>query len=132
MGDVNAVLGPLPEGYIAVPLFPDQGNAPLRLSVVLRKAADPVSGRLVILRDHRDARVLLGAVKDAAGTLHQYIEIHVQVIGSIRDAGGERYGLTNKSLDDRWIGDYQAATAADGASVISAGFESRHPSPLLL
>src|SRR5690348_992273 len=93
MGDVSAVLGPLPEGYTAVPLFPDQGNAPLRLSVVVRNAADPVSGHLVILRDHRDARVLLGAVKDAAGTVHQYVEIHVQVIQSVREAGGERYGL---------------------------------------
>src|SRR5712672_189656 len=98
MGGVNAVLGPLPEGYAAVPLFLGQRTAPLRLSVVIRKAADPVSGNLVLLPDRRDARVLLGAVTDAAETVHQYVEIHVQTIQSVRDAGGEGYGLSNKSL----------------------------------
>ncbi len=131
MPGVNDVLGPLPEGYAAAPLFRAQDHSPLRLCVVIGRTADPVSGHLVLLRELFDARVLLGAVTDAAGTVHQYVEIWVQTLQGIRQTG-ERLGLSNQSLDDRWMLRFQACAAADPGSVISTGFESVHPAPTLI
>src|SRR5689334_20860449 len=64
--------GSLPNCYSPVTLFSSSSGAPLRLSIVVRKAPDVVAWHFVVLRTLLDAVVYLGCVTDTAGCLHGY------------------------------------------------------------
>jgi hypothetical protein len=124
----------LPEGYLAVPLFPDMAAGPVRVSIVVRKTADTVAGYFVVLRTLLDGIVYLGCLVDAGGRVHGYMEIWTQSLdGLAASPAAAREALSNKILDDRWGKIFKAYDALDGqtpSSVIRTGFETVHPAPL--
>lgn len=132
MGCTNQVLGPLPKGYGAAPILREQSDCPLRAAAVVRSEADPSAGHFVILRDTFDARVYLGALIDQAAAIHDYIEIHVQTLESVRAQTFGPGGLTNAILDQRWQEQSAAWSAADPSSIIITGYEKRHGCPILI
>ena len=123
----ESLTGP-PSGYVAVPIIEGQEHAPLRICALMRPAEDPVAGHWVVLRDLADARVVLGAIADTEGILHGYVEIWVQNVDRIRaTAAAHRFMMTNRALDERWASRHRCLLAADPSSIITTGFEQRHP-----
>ena len=124
----------LPAGYLAVSLFPDAVAAPLRLSIITRKDADPVAGHFVILRTLLDAIVYLGCLTDAGNRLHGYVEIWVQSpAGLAGSPAAAREALSNRALDDRWTRLFKAYDSLDdhpASMLLRTGFESAHPRPI--
>jgi hypothetical protein len=133
MASVKNVFGALPPGYVPVPLLPGQERAPLRVCVVFRQQPDKVSGHFVIVRDTFDARVLLGAVVDAAGRVVRFVEVWIQTLEGLSAMGdSHRQLLTNRILDKRWARQADMAASAQAGAAIRTGWESTHPAPLLI
>src|SRR5262245_8733539 len=91
-----------PAGYYPIPIHLTE-NSPLRVCVVAREAPDPMSGPFVVLRDLADAVVYLGCVTDAAGRVHEWIELWVQTLDGLEGSlPGQREAFSNHGLDARW------------------------------
>jgi hypothetical protein len=123
----------IPDGYLAVPISVDQTAAPLRVCALVRKQADPVAGHLVVLRSTVDARVFLGALVDAAGQVHQWVELWVQCLDGLKDTVTAcRESLSNAILDNNWNRRFQTFCQIDPTTVVSTGWEAQHPLPVFL
>lgn len=120
----------IPDGYIAVDLFPG-GSQPLRVSVLVRAEPEPVGGRLVVVRDALDASVCLGCVLDASGGVVSWVEVWVQRVDAISgSAGSGRAVLTNASLEDRWRRTVDGLDATAPDMMIRTGWETANPPAL--
>ncbi len=120
--------GGVPDGYVAVALSIENSPSPIRLCVLVRRDADPINGRLVVLREAMDARVLLGCVCDAGERVQRWIEIWVQHVELLRDAPqAVRDALTAPALEARWSAHAKALRQIDPAAFIETGWESGHP-----
>lgn len=133
----------LPAGFAAIPLTQDQESASARLCVIARSGGNTkADGPFVVLREMLDARVLLACVADAAGRVHQYIELWIQDVAGLAGAlPTYREALNNKILDERWVDRWKAfEKAADGADpalgaagiALATGWETRHPEPMFV
>jgi len=123
----------VPDGYVAVPLGPEQAKAPARLCVLVRREPDPVGGRLVVLRDLVDARVYLGCLADAAGVVHRWLEVWVQSPDHLLETvAAYRDRLSNKSLDERWRRQVAVFDQTAPDAIVHAGWETDHPLPIYL
>jgi len=129
----QAVAECVPKGYDVIPVSSEQVTASLRIGVLVRKEPDPAMGQFVVVRDTVDARVLLGAIIDTAGRVHQWIEVWVQNLeGLTRVVPAYVEALSNAVLDQRWQDHVASFDQLDQTSIISAGWESVHPSPTFL
>lgn len=108
-----AFSGSLPEGFAAVPLIPGEAGA-MRVCVLVRTKMDPGEGWTVSLGIEPDARIVLGALIDAAGVVHDWLRIAIQdtalLAGTPAAAAGE---ITNDALDTRWA---RLCDAVDGGA----------------
>lgn len=120
----------MPKGYRGVVLGALGDSGPLRLAVLVSERADPVGGNLVLLREHFDARVWLGAMIDAAGEVHQWCEIWSQRTEGVRRSLSGARGVTNHDLDRRWEAIARAFQASEPEGLIWTGYESR-PGPIV-
>ncbi|NQT86353.1 hypothetical protein HQ560_06280, partial [bacterium] len=121
------------EGYVAVPVSAEQLGSPLRVCVALRPEPDPVAGHLVVLRDTIDARVLLGCIADAAGAVHQWVEIWVQSLDAlVSTVAACREALSNRILDERWLRHVRALEELGATSLVRTGAETEHPLPAFI
>ena len=68
----------LEPGFRCVPISQAEAAASIRLCVAIRETADTASGHFLLLRQTQDARVLLGAISDSAGRVHQWVELWYQ------------------------------------------------------
>ena len=117
----------IPDGYSAVDLFPG-GVQPLRVCVIVRAQAEPVGGRLVVVRDVLDASVCLGCVVDASGSVINWVEVWVQRVDSIAaSAGSGRGELTNASLETRWRRTVDGLDTTAPDMMIRTGWENENP-----
>lgn len=144
----------LPAGYLPV-ILPEQGAAPLRLAVIVRKDPDPVAGHFVVLRTLLDAVVYLGCLTDAGGHIHGYVELWVQSLAGLATSpAAAREALSNRALDERWArlfkaydliddgggkgsggagsGGGEGAGGTAGGTLIRTGFETAPARPLFL
>lgn len=129
----NEVAVQIPEGYAVIPVSAEQAAASLRIVVLVREEPDPVGGHLVVLRHTMDARVLLGAISDSEGQIHRWIELWVQTLDDLTTRVPYYVqNLSNDMLDRRWVEQVESLEALDRSSVIRAGWESTHPSPMFL
>lgn len=120
----------LPEGYTAIPVSIQQQTTPLKVSVVVRKEPDPVSGHLVVLRDTIDARAFLGIVSDTQTRVHQWVEVWVQDLeGLTKVAPACVQSLSNEVLDRRWESQVKSLEQLEQPSLIKTGWETQHPLP---
>ncbi len=132
VGDAeNNALG-VPEGYVAIPLHNGNG-VPLRICILVRRAPDPVAGRLTILRDSFDALIYLGCITDSAGRVQDWVELWVQQYpASAGSLAAFRESVTNSILDDRWRKRAEAWEKADRRLTIKTAWESSHPLPMFI
>lgn len=135
MDDLDLRVGrpELPDGYLAVPVRAQDAESPVRVCVVARRGEDPVGGRLVLRRDMIDARVYLGCLCDAAGSVHRWLEVWVQSIEGLEGAPpAYREALSNAVLDERWVRFARALREIDPEVVFAAAWETINPAPTLL
>src|SRR5215207_610128 len=95
ISDANSATS-LPPGIRSISLCETRPVPALEIHVVVREKPDPVRGRFVLLRDTPDARVFLGCTADAAGVIHDWLEIWVQDVTKLRElAAQHQSGITN-------------------------------------
>jgi hypothetical protein len=117
----------LPPGYAFVALTPEQTGV-ARLGVIVSTTPRP---GLVVLREMLDARVLLGAVTDAASKVHEFVEIWVQdTAGLAGSLPTYRDNLTNRILDERWRERAKAFESLGHGGSFKTGWEDAHPEPM--
>jgi hypothetical protein len=123
----------IPDGYLPVAVSADQAAAPLRLCVLVRARPEPVSGRLVLLRDLMDAQVYLGCITDAAGRVLQWVELWVQNASALAGSpAAQHQALTNTWLDERWRRHVEAFDRLAPGTIIRTGWETANPPPVFL
>lgn len=123
-------MGSIPVEYAAVPISADQAGAALSICALVRRQPEPAAGRLVVLRDLIDGRVLLGCLLDAGGVVQDWLELWIQdAQGLSETAPAFRETLTNAVLDTRWRKGFAAMSQADPASIIRTGAEELNPLP---
>lgn len=86
-----------------------------------------VAAQLVILTSTSLGRAYLGAVVDAAGKLHAWLEVWVQVTGPVQ-SGDETEASTNPEIEARW-GRWVQVMMKD-ADVIVTGYETHSALPV--
>jgi len=123
----------MPQGYAAAPLTEAEQNARVRLCAVVRTGVKAGESPLVSLRDTLDARVCLGALVDAAGIVHEWVELWVQDLAGLGEAlPGYRAALSNAALDHRWAVRAEAFAKVEGAGLIGTGWETENPAPMFI
>ena len=128
-----AMVGDMPEGYVAIALSADQDAAPVRLCAMVRLDPEPMAGQLVVLREGVDARVLLGCLVDAGGKVHRWVEIWVQNLDAVVGTPpAAREALTNAIIDQRWQDRFDAMNRLDSTAIIRTGWETSLPLPTFL
>ena len=119
----------LPSGYRCVALTPEQQGGVARLGAVVQEGKP----HLIVLREMLDARVILGAIFDAAGRVHEFVEIWSQDTRGLAAAlPTYRQNLGNRLLDERWRARASALDDAAGAGRYTTGWEDTHPEPIFL
>lgn len=122
--DVRFEQGRIPDGYMPVPISDAQRGSPVRLCVLVRAEPDPVAGHLVQVRTLVDARVYLGCVTDAAGIVHEWVEVWVQTMGTLAESlPAYRESLTNLGMEERWRQQVAAMDRLERPVVYRTGWE---------
>jgi hypothetical protein len=123
--------GQFQKGYHAVPISEADKNSALRLCAIVREAPDPVAGVFLLLRDTLEASVYLGALLDAGGYVHHWIELWIQNINNLEvTLEGHREFFTNHVLDERWKRRAAFLSRLDRFDKIEMSFETVHPLPI--
>lgn len=121
----------LDEDFIAVPL--DTGDeASVRLSLVVRKEADPVEGPFCRLRQLADANVYLGCFTDCAGHVLKWLELWVRDYDNIADTLHENAFdiINNMVLDARWDRQRKILELSDASHVYVTTLDAQMECPL--
>ena len=125
------VSGQLQKGYRVVPIADTELGGSLRMCAVVRDAADPVAGVLVLLRDSFDASIYLGCLADAGGQVHEWLELWVQNTNDLESQlEGYREALSNHTLDERWNRRAAIFARLDRSSVIELAPELAQARPI--
>lgn len=120
----------IPNGYVAVPVDPNEQRALLRLCVLFRPEPDGAGGHFVVVRDMLTGRALLGCLVDVGGVVHDWIEIWVQDSSGLTGSPAEiRESLSNAAFDRQWKEDVKASQELDAGQIVHTGWEERHPLP---
>ncbi len=123
----------LPKGYSAAPISEGERAAMVRVCAVLRSGAGPAQSPLVLLRETLDAKVFLGALMDAAGVIHEFLELWVQDTSGLSNAlPGYRQALTNTVLDQRWTIRAESFAKGGAAGLLTTGWEQKNPAPTFI
>lgn len=104
-----------------VPILPAEPPPPVQVCAVVQQSAAP---SLVLLGSSWLGRSYLGALVDAGGRLHAWLELWVQTSG-VSTILSEREVGTNPEIDARWK--RWAAAFAACPSTIATGWEVTHP-----
>src|SRR5688572_4609232 len=121
----------LEAGYRLVPLHQGEEGARLRVCLVVKTSAEPVSGPFVLLRETADASIYLGAVADAAARVCEWLEIWVQNIDRFAASyPAYRDSASNSGLDARWAQRAEAFRALEPATFLATGWETAPPHPI--
>ena len=119
----------LEPGYRAVPL--QEGSSPLRISLIVKEAPDSAGGPFILLRETADASIYLGAVIDAAGQIHSWLEIWAQNVDRFASSyPAYRESATNLLLDERWEQRAEGFRAIEPGSIIITGWETAPAPPI--
>ncbi len=123
----------LPEHLQAIVINERWREGPLRICIIVQREGDPVSGRLVPLRESGFARAFLGAVVDAGDGIVEWLELWVQSPELLRGAPETaRSSACNALLDRSWLSWVDAIEASDPGSLVRTGGERAHPRATLL
>ena len=122
----------LPTGYQAVALWPENSGA-LSVCLLVHLEASGETSPFVLLRETADASIYLGCLVDHSGIPKAWIEIWVQNIDHLVFSWrAQLESLTNTFLDRRWSERAALLRSLKSNSIIETGFETAHPTPLLI
>ncbi len=123
----------LPPGFAAIPIHPFAADVPVRICVIVNQRPTASAGAFVRLRETCDATVLLGGLVDAAGVIHDWLELWLQDVDGL-SAGlpGLRSSFSNRTLDERWKSQTEALARTQPRALLRTGWETAHPKPVLL
>ncbi len=131
--DAVSRVSTIPEGYLLAPIHPVSEGAPLTVCVVIRSKHDAAQGRFIVLREVPGSRVYLGAMTDAGGRIHEWLEIWVQTVELTEPGvGGPECRLENRAFDQQWHQDFIRAIESCPEDLIVTGTETQNPPPLLI
>jgi hypothetical protein len=119
----------LPEGYRALPLCPEDRDAPLSICLVTRSAA--ASGTpFILVRETTDASIYLGCQVDCTSDPKGWLEIWVQNVDRMSQSFRAQLEAVNNSLiDRRWSERLDLFRKLDRTALIETGWETVHPRP---
>jgi hypothetical protein len=121
----------LEPGYRTVPLQEGNKSSPLRIALIVKDSSEPMGGAFVVLRETADASVYLGAIVDAGGRIHSWLEIWAQNVDRFASSfPAYRDTATNRFLDERWEQRAEALRAIEPGSVITTGWETAPAPPI--
>jgi hypothetical protein len=119
----------LPEGYRALPLCPEDRDAPLSICLVTR--SETVTGTpFVLLRETTDASIYLGCLIDGTADPKGWLEIWVQNTDRMAQSFQAQIEVMNNPLvDRRWSERLTMVRRLDRSAIIETGWETVHPAP---
>ena len=122
----------LPEGYRAVPLRPEDSDAPLSICLVTRSAAG-TGAPSILLRETSDSSIYLGCLVDRTGDPKGWLEIWVQNVDRmVQSYRAQIEALNNSLVDRRWSERLAMFRRLDRSALFETGWESVHPRPAFL
>lgn len=123
----------LPEEYALAPIHASSLETPLKICVIVRLNATPVTGPFVLLREVPGSRVYLGAIADAKARVREWVEISVQTL-DLKDMAftGYQEQLSNHVFDQRWRAESRLAAECLAERFIATGMEEKNPGPILI
>jgi hypothetical protein len=122
----------LPEGYRALPLRPEDRDAPLSICLVTRSGA--VTGTpFILLRETTDASIYLGCLVDCTGDPKDWLEIWVQNADRMAQSfRAQIEALNNSLMDRRWSERLAMFRRIGRSALIETGWETVHPQPAFI
>lgn len=123
----------LPKGFAGVPITASVSDSPVKICVLVSDRADPAAGRLVVLRETPEARIWLGAMLDASGSVVHWLELWVQNLDGLEATPpAYRDALNNRVLDDRWARLASALESMPRRTLIRTGLEDASSLPVYI
>lgn len=121
----------VPEGYRPVGLIPgDEGT--VRVCLLAREEPDAVGGRFVVLSESLAERSLLGCLVDRAGGVVSWVTVTIQDVEGVAGlAGAGMGGLTNSTLEARWVRMVDAFEAGWPGEAVRIGWEREAGPPMM-
>ena len=116
----------LDEEFTTVPL--DAGEeASVRLSLVVRKEADPSEGSFCRLRQLIDANIYLGCFTDRSGYIIKWLELWVRNYDNIADTLHENAFdvINNAVLDERWDRQKKILSVSEASHVFKTSLDTQ-------
>ncbi|MFT3784277.1 MAG: hypothetical protein QM790_19895 [Nibricoccus sp.] len=111
-----------------VPLRDD--DAWLQVYLALSRGSDDSPWDSILVRSTLEARVLLGALVDRAGAVHEWLELWFQTTPSAAQIHRTGYPLNNAALDARWDVVAEAMLQTDRGSMLVTGNERTPSRPI--
>jgi hypothetical protein len=122
----------LPEGYRALPVRPEDRDAPLSICLVTASEA-AIGPPFVLLREAIDASIYLGCLIDCSGDPKSWLEIWVQNVDQMAQSFRARLeSLSNSLMDRRWSERLAMFRELDRSALTETGWETVHPQPAFL
>lgn len=123
----------LNEHFVAVPLDTDQ-RASVRLSLLVRKEADPAEGPFCRIRQLTDANVFLGCYIDGSGHVLKWLELWVRDYDNIAESLHEHaFDIINNSvLDARWERQRKVLGLSRASHVYTTALDDQMDCPLYI
>lgn len=115
----------LDEEFVTVPLDASE-EASVRLSLVVRKEADPAEGFFCRLRQLTDASIYLGCFTDRSGHILKWLELWVRNYDNIADKLHENAFdvINNAVLDERWERQKKILELSEASHVYKTSLDS--------
>ncbi|HAV64592.1 MAG TPA: hypothetical protein DCY13_19765, partial [Verrucomicrobiales bacterium] len=121
----------VPAGFRAVPVHSANADTPLRICVLAAEKPSTATGSFIRLRDTCDATALLGCLTDAAGAVHEWLELWLQDVDNLAASlPAARNSFSNRTLDERWQRQTEFITGTGPAGMYRTGWEEVHRPPL--
>jgi hypothetical protein len=128
----EATANALPEGYVALPLDPDEPHVPLRISLVARSPA-ALGTPLLLVRETIDSSIYLGCLTDCSGDPKAWIEVWVQNVDHMAQSfRAQLEAVSNSLMDQRWSTRLAMFQKLDRSTLIETGWEKVHPRPAFI
>jgi hypothetical protein len=122
----------LPDGFIPLPLYSEDRDAPLNICLIARSAAT-LGTPLLLLRETVDASIYLGCLTDKKRDPKAWVEIWVQNVDSMAQSfRAQIEAVGNSLIDQRWSARLAALQKLDRSAIIETGWETVHPPPAFI
>jgi hypothetical protein len=119
----------IPDGYSPLPLYLEDGDAPLNICL-LSRSAPTLEAPFLLLGETIDASIYLGCLTDKSRDPKAWLEIWVQNVDSMAESFRARVeAVSNSLMDRRWSERLATFLKLDRSAIIQTGWETVHPPP---